>query len=268
VKFVHWITAGALAVLLVGSGQALADAKPAKALTSFGALRSATAEDARSQASDWLKSVGKTDEATTAKFNAIWTDKSDRSVLDRVTDTLILGNADAEKLLKEARDLSSPAPTQVPDLLKDAKQSSFFRANFALAYARALSQRRVYEESLESLKLVRPEQVVDPSAYLFHKAVAEHAKNRKKDADDTIVRLLDDVVDAPERYKMVAALMHFDMMTWKDKDLGDISRKMSDVERRLELARGGPETQKTQKEIVDRLDELIKQLENQRKGGS
>jgi hypothetical protein len=226
-----------------------------------------TPDHARGQSLDWLKSVGKTDEATLARFNEIWAESSDRPVLERVADTLVLGSADAKQLLAEARDPNAPAPTKVPELLKDAKQPAFFRANLALAYAKALSQRRVYEEALESLKAARAEQVVDPASYLFHKAVAEHAKNRKKDAEGTIVRLLDDVVDAPERYKMVAALMHFDMMTWKDKDLGDISRKMSDVERRLELARGGPETQKTQKEIVDRLDELIKQLENQQKGG-
>ena len=35
----------------------------------------------------------------------------------------------------------------------------------------------------------------------------------------------------------------------------------------LELARGGPQTQKMQKEVVARLDEIIKQLENQAKGG-
>jgi hypothetical protein len=80
------------------------------------------------------------------------------------------------------------------------------------------------------------------------------------------MRLLDDVADAPERYKMVAALMVFDMMTWKDKDLGSIARKMDNIERRLDLSRGGPKTQKLQKEVVARLDELIKEKENQSKG--
>jgi hypothetical protein len=60
--------------------------------------------------------------------------------------------------------------------------------------------------------------------------------------------------------------MHFDMLTWRDKDLGWIARKMDNIERRLELARGGPQTQKMQKEVVARLDELIKQLENQKSG--
>jgi hypothetical protein len=41
--------------------------------------------------------------------------------------------------------------------------------------------------------------------------------------------------------------MLLDMQTWKDKDLGTIARKMGNIERRLDLARGGPQTQKLQK---------------------
>jgi hypothetical protein len=43
---------------------------------------------------------------------------------------------------------------------------------------------------------------------------------------------------------------------------------MDNIQRRLDLTRGGEKTQKMQKEVVMRLDELIKQLENQNKGGS
>src|SRR5437588_12669291 len=77
---------------------------------------------------------------------------------------------------------------------------------------------------------------------------------------------MDDAVDVPERYKMVSLLMAVDLQTWREKDLGWIARKMDNIERRLELARGGPQTQKMQKEVVARLDELIKELENQCKG--
>ena len=60
--------------------------------------------------------------------------------------------------------------------------------------------------------------------------------------------------------------MALDMVAWKDKDLGSIARKMDNIERRLDLSRGGPKTQKLQKEVVARLDELIKEMENQSKG--
>jgi len=248
------------------AGQATADeaTKVPKEIASFGILRATAPEVARSQAEEWLKSVGKTDAASQKAFADLWA--SDRTLLDKVADTLTLGSPDARKLLDEARDPKSAAPTEVPALVKDKKLTSFFRANLALAYGKALSNRRIYEEALEALDSVKPEQVVDPATLLFHKAVAEHSLQMAREANNTIVRLLDDVTDAPERYKMVSALMVFDMMTWKDKDLGSIARKMDNIERRLDLSRGGPKTQKIQKEVVARLDELIKEKENQSKG--
>src|SRR5205085_10416843 len=114
-----------------------------------------------------------------------------------------------------------------------------------------------------------PEQGVDPAAYYFHKAVAEHALVQKKEATTSLARLLDDVAECPERYKMVGTLMFLDMQGWKDedKDLGNIARLMDNVERRLDLARGGPKTQEIQKKVLFRLDELIKEVENQMKSG-
>jgi hypothetical protein len=159
----------------------------------------------------------------------------------------------------------------LPGVFKDEKKSAFYRANVALIYARSLVNRRVYEEALETLKLFGPDQVVDPSSFLFHRAVCEHALQRKPEATKSITRLLEEsAAFAPERYKTVAALMLLDMTTWRDKSLDDIARKMTNVERRLDIARGGPETQRQQREILNRLDEIIKKLENQKpppKGG-
>jgi hypothetical protein len=265
----RYVGAGlAVAVLLWGVGQSRAgDArKPALA---FGALEAVSPEAARAQAEAWLKQVGKTDPATTARFQEIWK-QEERPVIDRLSDTFVLGSEAAAKLLAEARDPLAPAPTAVPTVLKDEKASAFFRANLALAYARSLSNRRVHEEGLDILRLFRAEQVADPASYLFHRAVCEHALLLKLEASRTIGRLLDDAAQAPERYRTVAALMLLDMQTWKDKDLGAVARKMENIERRLELARGGPQTQKIQKEVIQRLDELIKELENKakNKGGS
>src|SRR5437764_160092 len=116
----------------------------------------------------------------------------------------------------------------------------FVQGNTALlAYARTLSNRRAHEEALEVLKAFRPEQVIDPAGYLFHKAVCEHALMQKDQAARTIGRLIYDAVDSPERYKTVGALMLLDMQTWKAKDLGAVGRIMGNIERRLELVRGG-----------------------------
>jgi len=250
------------------AGPALADKKPSLRETiSFGQLQAPTADAARVQALDWLKGMGKADAAGLKAFEVVWA-QADRTLLERVADTLALGDADAAKLLAEARDAAKPAPTTVPAVLKDGKKPAFYRSNLALAYAKALTKRRVYEEALDALKAVKPEQVVDPAGYLFHRAVAEHALMLKDDSLRSIARLLEDGADAPDRYRLVGMLMAVDMQAWKDKDLGTISRLMDNVERRLDLARGGPQTQKTQKQIVARLDEMIKELENQCKGSS
>jgi hypothetical protein len=258
----HWILTLAVALPLAGSGLAAdrGGKNPAKETFSFGTLKAQNPEMARAQSEDWLKGVGKTDAATLKEVDKIWAE-SDRSVLDRVAATLGLGEPAAAKLLKEAHEPATAAPKTVPALIKDVKRPVFFRANLALAYAKALSGRRVFEESLESLRAVKPEHVVDPASYFFHRAVAEHAMLLKNDAIRSLIGLTEDVLDTPERYKMVGALMYHDMLTWRDKDLGAIARKMDNIERRLDLSRGGPQTQKLQRDVIARLDELIKELE-------
>jgi tetratricopeptide (TPR) repeat protein len=260
-----------LSVLALGlTTPAWAADKTTKDLPTFGTLSSPSDASVRMQAFKWLKDVGKSDDATRKSFDALWSSK-DKPLLDKLTATFELGNPQAREMLRQARE-AVVAPTSLPALLKDAKQPLFVRSNLALAYAKALSGRKVYEEALETLKLFKADQVVDPSSFLFYQAVAEHALMQKKEANETIVRLLDDVPTAPERYRMVATLMHFDMVTWTEQSISDklasIGRKMDNVGRRLDLARGGKETQKQQKDIVRRLDELIKELENANKGGS
>src|SRR5262249_39459898 len=132
------------AAVLCGSSAFAADAKTAtpKETVSFGTLTAPTDEVAKAQAVAWLKSVGKTDAATMQKVDAIW--KSDRSILDKVADTLSAGDAKAAKLLSEARDVNASAPTETPALLKDTKLPIFYCANLTLAYGKALSNRKIY----------------------------------------------------------------------------------------------------------------------------
>jgi hypothetical protein len=262
-KNTGWGLAVLSAVLLgMATPADAADRTLSKESYTFGTLTPPSEVAVRVQAAQWLKEHGKTDRAA---FDAIWSHK-DKPVLDRLAATFALGDKDAAALLKEARNPDAPAPTNLPEVLGDARRPLFFRANLALAYARALSNRKVFEEALETLRLFKPEQTVDPGSFLFFKAVAEHGLMLKKDANETIARLLDDVPSAPERYKVVAALMHFDMVAWQEKDLAAIACKMDNIQRRLDLARGGKKTQKLQKEVLARLDELIKELENQQSG--
>jgi len=256
--------AGVVLAACVSLGLADTARKPTREDSSFGAVRAVDAAEAQKQAEAWLKGV-KSDDATMAAFKKIW--DTDRAVLDKVASTLALGDADAARLLAEAKDIDAPAPTEVPAVLADRKKGDFYRNNLALAYAKALTSRKVYEEALEVFLVVKADGVIDPSAFYFHKAVCEYELMLKDKADTSIDRLIADVSDSPERYLRVAALMHFDMLSWQEKDLGWVARKMENIQRRLELKRGGKNTQKMQKEVLVRLDEMIKELENKQKGG-
>src|SRR5262249_23897597 len=142
--------------------------RSAKDTLSFGALHAAKPEEAKKLALARLKSTGKSDAASERAFDAIWSEDG-RAVIDRLADTFALGEDRAAKLLADARDPSKPAPLKLSALLTDAKLPTFFRANLALAYAKILSNRRIYEESLAALKSAKPEQVADPATYLFHR---------------------------------------------------------------------------------------------------
>ena len=263
------LSCATIAAMLLSTTAWAAEAPPAKTSkpVTFSTLRAPTFDAARSQTQAWFD---QTPGAATrrAAFDAIWT-AADVPLLERVAASIALGEPAAAALLQEARDSDGPAPKEPPPILRDSALPAFIRSNLALAYAKALTSRRIYEEALDALKAAEPEQVVDPAAYYFHRAVAEHALVLKADATRSITRLLDDVPEAPERYKMVATLIFLDMQNWRDddKDLGLISRLMDNSERRLDLGRAGPKTQEIQKKIVFRLDELIKDIENQMKNG-
>jgi hypothetical protein len=261
-----WLTTAALSAGL-GLGLVVpAGAADPKAEFTFGTLRAMAPDVAKAQAEAWLKKAGKFDQAA---FDKVWAE-ADVSVLDKTIATLELGSDEAKKAMAIARNAAVEAPKEIPAVLKDEKQDPYLRANLAVGFARGLTNGRVYEESLAAISLVKGEQTVDPAAYFFHRAVAEHALIKKDDALRSIVRLIDDVADAPDRYKMLATIMFLDIGNWKkdEKDLSNIRRLMDNSERRLGQSRGGKITQDIQKKIVFRLDELIKEKENQAKGGA
>lgn len=231
---------------------------------SFGSLQSDRPEDAKAKAEAWFR---RTPSFNQQAFDKTW--GTDAPVLDKVLATFELGSPEARSVLDYAHRAAEDAPNGVPPLLEDERQDPFFRANLALGFARGCTAGRVYEESLETLRAVRPDDVVDPAAYYFHRAVAEHALMKRDEALKSLNGLFEEVVDSPRRYLAVGQLLLEDMNTWKGGDdaLPTIRRLMDNSGRRLGNARAGKTTQDIQKRIVFRLDELIQQKENAAKGG-
>jgi len=236
VKIRVTLAAAALAVGFMATPSFAADTakKPAYG---FSTLKAADSVAAKAKSEAWLKASGKFEQVA---FDRLWADES-RSVLDRVADTIALGNTEAAAILVAARKVDAPAHAEVPALLKDAKADTFVRSNLALAFAKANANKKAYEEALEALNAITPENVVDPASYFFFKAVSEHATMKREASVSSITRLLDDVTDAPDRYKMVATLMFFDMVNWSPdpKDLSNIEKLMDNSGRRLDLSRPG-----------------------------
>ena len=261
-----WLCSMAVgAMVATGATAADKEAKPlAPAALTFGTLRAMPVEVAKAKAETYLKAAGKHDQA---KVDGIWA-QNDKSVLDRTIESIALANPEGKKAVDQARDATATPFTEVPAAIKGEKDA-FAKSNLAAAFAKGLAGKRVYEEALLAAKDVASDNLVDPSAFFFFKAVAEHALTKRDDAVLSVIKLLDDVTDAPDRYKMVATLMFFDIQNWsKDpKDLTNIGKLMDNSGRRLDLTRGGTTTQDIQKKIVFRLDEKIKELENKCKGG-
>ena len=146
-------------------------------------------------------------------------------------------------------------------------EEEWVQANAQLWLGTELSQRQLYEESLEILAPLEPTLLVDPGMYFFHRAVCEHHLLQQEAAQASLTRLLQETHPVPVRYRMLGELMQQDLAKLEEKSLDEISRKMRDVERRLELGRSGQKVQKLEKEIIDSLDELIAKLEEQSGGG-
>jgi hypothetical protein len=152
-------------------------------------------------------------------------------------------------------------------LLEQADAGRFYLANVSLYYGRYLAHRQMFEEALEVLDKTSIAEVVDPASLLFFKAVCQHHLLMKTEGLATIDQLLKNTEGVPVRYSTVASLMQYDLEALRDQSLDEVARKMTDVERRLELGRTGQKVQKKEDEIIVTLDELIKKIEEQQGGG-
>ncbi len=132
-----------------------------------------------------------------------------------------------------------------------------------LACGRTLGQRRLYDESLETLAGLEISTVCDPASLLFYRAAAEHHLLRKDECLANVRLLLQREEELPSRFAKLAQLMQADMEPLKQDSLDEIARLMHDVERRLDLGRAGTRVRDEEQQIVDKLDKLIDQIEQQ-----
>jgi flagellar biosynthesis GTPase FlhF len=130
--------------------------------------------------------------------------------------------------------------------------------------AAKLSQNYQYEESEAILKKINYRNCNQPHKYNFYRAVNNFCLNKKEDALVYANRLDGFYNNLPERYAIVAQGLRYELSKWrKDFDnLADISREMKVAGYRLQGDKGGPKTQRIQKQILERLHKKIKDIEN------
>jgi len=168
------------------------------------------------------------------------------------------------------RQLASMPPFAIPAALGKYQpeiDDPWMETNLKLWLGLELSRRQLYEEALQEFQQVEQQHLVDPATYFFYRAVCEHHLLKKKEGLASLNILLKQCKPLASRYRMVGELMKQDLAKLQEKSLDEIARKMTDVERRLDLGRAGKKVQKIEREIVESLDELIKKLEQQSGGG-
>lgn len=131
--------------------------------------------------------------------------------------------------------------------------------------AKELTFQKDYEASLMRLKSVTPNNE-QYNEYCFLMAVNHFALNNKAEAERWVIMLRDSFHPLSRRHLVMALSMERELLEWKKDDLGDIGRDMRMSADKLDLARAGEQTQKIQKDIVSKLDKLIKEKENDGKG--
>ncbi|MGZ0172062.1 MAG: hypothetical protein ACKVHE_21175 [Planctomycetales bacterium] len=224
-----------------------------------------SAEQARAQSLDWAAGQGLKDRSLIDAIGKLWASGEDQK---RPTElhklavrTFSLAKPAAAELVKQCQFGILASPTS--PLLEAEANDDYFSNNLLAYVGTFLTQTEFFDEALVLFEKTRPQHLIDPASYLFHKAVCEHRLLKAKEGLATLKQLLENTSDVPVRYLTVADLMKSDLEKLKEKSLDEVSRMMSDVERRLKLGRGGAKVQKTEEEIVSRLDELIKKLEQQ-----
>lgn len=224
------------------------------------------AADVKAKVEDYA-AAKQADEATRLKIAAIWPDEAalatGSELLERVSTSLSVLEPKARLVVDFCQNPRTSFNLPKFEILADESAPSLVRNNLRLLYGRWLAQNGLMDESLEQLKGLNPADVVDPATLLFHQALAHHKLLEKESCLSAVAKLMENEELLPRRYSQLARLMEADMKPLKPDTLDEIARLMSDVGRRLDLARAGKRVRDEEESIVAKLEKLIEEKEKQ-----
>ncbi|MGA2030853.1 MAG: hypothetical protein ABSG68_01240 [Thermoguttaceae bacterium] len=255
-------------ILLLGTtAVALPLAPPGdKPLAKAAAWRPPRADEVQAQALAWLQQQ-KVAPATQAKAADVWAGLSDKAdggeLLERLAATFALADAQAARLVELCGRPRTEFRLPAESWLADPKTPPLLAANLRLFYGRWLTQGAMFDEALEQLSGLRPDQVVAPAELLFYQGVVYHQLLDRQAAQKVLDQLLDGAEACPRRFVALARLMQADLGALEPDTLGHVARQMEDIRRRLDLGRAGPKVRKVEDGVIESLDKMIKKAEEQ-----
>ena len=193
-------------------------------------------------------------------------DLTTAETIDVVIEGIGIADQQVAGLARElAQASSADHRAQVSNILDNPGHLSFVRDHTRLLYGRWLARQNLFDESLEQLNDLKVEDVLDPATLLYYQGLMQHQLLKRKACIKTLKRLRENEDKLPRRYSVLAKLMLADMERLKDDSLDEISRMMNDVSRRTGLYRSGKRVRTQEEEVIEKLDKLIKELEEKQR---
>lgn len=194
------------------------------------------------------------------RFDSIWSRSA--APLERVVQCLKLVHPEIVRLPETL----AAEPGKLPAWLSEPKLDPFVKNHALLFAGRELALTRRLDEAVQALAQVDAKQVVDPATLYFHRAVGAHALGKMDQAKEALARLRE-LPDVPARYRAVADALVPSVTRHDPASLTGIAHDVRDVRRRLEVGAVDGRTVAIEKDILARLDRLIKDAEDKEGGG-
>jgi hypothetical protein len=221
-------------------------------------------EQIKERLQQWL-TLSRADETTSKQAMDLWSDRDQvggltaEQTLDLLIDSLAIADESVQQLVESCRSTGTRRSLDYEGVRSEA----FFRDHVTLYHARWLTQHRFYDEGIQMLEAIDPENIVDPASLFFYRAVCRLRLLKSPEAGDDIALLLNHTLDVPSRFRAVAEMMNEDVLV-STEGLPQVARLMSDVQRRLDLGNSDDPVQKREDEVVAALDNLLEEMEKQK----
>ena len=186
-------------------------------------------------------------------------------LIDPLVSGIQIGDEEVARFMKQLGAADADEKVQSSHLLENNSVPDFVRSNVRLFYGRWLARHELFDESLAELEKLSINQVLDPATLLYYKGLMQHQLLQPKACIKTLETLLGNSDPLPRRYAVLARLMLADMKRLEKDSLDEISRMMSDIERRTDLSRSGTRVRGQEEDVVNKLDKLIEKLEEQQR---